>query len=108
VLRYAQSVGAKHFNTSAKLDKGITELFVDLTRSTNHISPLHLFHILYLASDLCIDYALLHIYQYEFVSLGMVEKDNRENLKATPNTKSKLIVTDDTNGPQQQGGCCGK
>jgi Ras-related protein Rab-21 len=30
--KYAQSVGAKHFNTSAKLDKGITELFIDLTR----------------------------------------------------------------------------
>ena len=30
---YAKSVGAKHFHTSAKLDKGIEELFLDLSRS---------------------------------------------------------------------------
>lgn len=30
---YANSVGAKHFNTSAKLNKGVDELFLDLTKS---------------------------------------------------------------------------
>ena len=29
---YAKSVGAKHFHTSAKLNKGIDELFLDLTK----------------------------------------------------------------------------
>ncbi|KAI0240541.1 Ras-related protein Rab-21 [Lamellibrachia satsuma] len=29
---YAKSVGAKHFHTSAKLDKGIEELFLDLSK----------------------------------------------------------------------------
>lgn len=32
--RYAASVGAKHYHTSAKLDKGIAELFLDLTKRT--------------------------------------------------------------------------
>jgi Ras-related protein Rab-21 len=31
--RYAQSVGAQHFETSAKLNKGLDEMFVALTRS---------------------------------------------------------------------------
>jgi len=29
---YAQSVGAKHFSTSAKLNKGVSELFLDLAK----------------------------------------------------------------------------
>lgn len=31
--RYAASVGAKHFHTSAKLNKGIEEMFLDLSKS---------------------------------------------------------------------------
>lgn len=31
--RYAESVGAKHFHTSAKLNKGIEEVFLDLSRA---------------------------------------------------------------------------
>lgn len=31
-LAYAQSVGAKHYNTSAKLNQGLDELFLDLSR----------------------------------------------------------------------------
>lgn len=30
--RYARSVGAKHFNTSAKLNRGIEEMFLDLSQ----------------------------------------------------------------------------
>ena len=30
--RYAKSVGATHYHTSAKLNKGVEELFVDLTK----------------------------------------------------------------------------
>jgi len=30
--RYAETVGARHFSTSAKLNKGIAELFVDLSK----------------------------------------------------------------------------
>jgi Ras-related protein Rab-21 len=30
---YADSVGAKHFNTSAKLNQGLNELFLDLAQS---------------------------------------------------------------------------
>ena len=29
---YAASVGAKHFSTSAKLNKGLEEMFLDLTK----------------------------------------------------------------------------
>lgn len=32
-LRYAESVGAKHYHTSAKQNKGIEELFLDLCKS---------------------------------------------------------------------------
>ena len=31
--RFAASVGAVHFYTSAKLNKGIEEMFLDLTKS---------------------------------------------------------------------------
>lgn len=31
--RYAESVGARHFHTSAKLNKGIEELFLDLSKA---------------------------------------------------------------------------
>lgn len=31
-LQYAQSVGAKHYDTSAKLDKGVTDMMLDLTK----------------------------------------------------------------------------
>jgi GTPase SAR1 family protein len=31
--QYAKEVGARHFSTSAKLNKGINELFIDLTTS---------------------------------------------------------------------------
>jgi len=30
--RYAESVGARHYSTSAKLNKGISELFIDLSQ----------------------------------------------------------------------------
>ena len=30
--RYAQSVGAKHYDTSAKLDKGVSDMMLDLTK----------------------------------------------------------------------------
>lgn len=32
VYRYANSVGAKHFHTSAKLNRGIEELFLELSQ----------------------------------------------------------------------------
>ena len=34
---YAQSVGAKHFQTSAKLNKGVEELFFDLTKGIRKV-----------------------------------------------------------------------
>lgn len=36
---YAKSVGAKHFLTSAKLNKGVNELFLDLTQRMLEKSP---------------------------------------------------------------------
>jgi Ras-related protein Rab-21 len=36
---YANSVGAKHFNTSAKLNKGVDELFLDLTKRMLELNP---------------------------------------------------------------------
>lgn len=33
IYRYAESVGAKHYYTSAKQNKGIGELFLDLAKS---------------------------------------------------------------------------
>lgn len=35
LFRYAASVKAKHYQTSAKLNKGIQELFLDLAKSKN-------------------------------------------------------------------------
>ena len=34
--RYAQTVGARHFHTSAKLNKGIEEMFFDLSKSKSY------------------------------------------------------------------------
>jgi len=36
---YAQSVGAKHYHTSAKLNKGVSELFLDLTKRMLDSNP---------------------------------------------------------------------
>lgn len=36
---YAKSVGAQHFLTSAKLNKGLEELFIGLTRQMMEIFP---------------------------------------------------------------------
>jgi len=36
---YAASVGAKHYNTSAKLNKGVNELFLDLTTRMLSVTP---------------------------------------------------------------------
>ena len=33
MYRYAESVGAKHYYTSAKQNKGVAELFLDLAKS---------------------------------------------------------------------------
>ncbi len=35
--KYAESVEAKHFSTSAKLNKGVNEIFLDLTKSRRYI-----------------------------------------------------------------------
>lgn len=35
--RYAESVGAKHYHTSAKQNKGIEELFLDLCKSRYYL-----------------------------------------------------------------------
>jgi len=37
--QYAESVGAKHFHTSAKLNKGVNEMFLDLTKRMLTLSP---------------------------------------------------------------------
>lgn len=38
--QYAKEVGARHFSTSAKLNKGINEMFIDLTTRSCFRSPL--------------------------------------------------------------------
>jgi len=35
LLSYAESVGARHYQSSAKLNKGIEELFLDLCKRKN-------------------------------------------------------------------------
>ena len=35
---YAASVGAKHYYTSAKQNRGVSELFLDLAKSETHIA----------------------------------------------------------------------
>jgi len=37
--KYAQTVGAKHYSTSAKLNKGVNELFLDLTKRMLDANP---------------------------------------------------------------------
>lgn len=41
LFSYAESVGAKHYHTSAKLNKGIEELFLDLCKSKD-LTSVHL------------------------------------------------------------------
>lgn len=38
LCRYAASVGAKHFQTSAKLNRGLNDLFLDLSRSERAVN----------------------------------------------------------------------
>lgn len=41
---YAASVGAKHFHTSAKLNKGIEEMFLDLSKGESQMLMSYLIH----------------------------------------------------------------
>eukprot|EP00794_Sanderia_malayensis_P012825 gene12825-14141_t len=78
---YAKSVGAKHFHTSAKMNKGIDELFLDLSRT-----------------------------MVEKQSQDDTEFGTRQQTSAQSSVslgKKKVVVVDD--GPQQKkqsGGCC--
>lgn len=45
IYRYAESVGAKHYHTSAKQNKGIEELFLDLCKSKFVLCLLTAIHI---------------------------------------------------------------
>lgn len=49
--RYAKSVGAKHYMTSAKLNQGLNELFLDLTKRTCLYSFVFAFGFPYLANN---------------------------------------------------------
>ena len=38
-VKYAESVGASHFHTSAKSNRGLDEVFLDITASRNSLPP---------------------------------------------------------------------
>lgn len=77
--QYSTSVNAKHFQTSAKLNKGISEVFLDITRRMlKAVQP----------------------------SGNQVPTDNRQQQHKKEPTRKSLIVTDDA-PDQPSGGCCG-
>eukprot|EP00019_Armaparvus_languidus_P008831 CAMPEP_0168593898 /NCGR_PEP_ID=MMETSP0420-20121227/8585_1 /TAXON_ID=498008 /ORGANISM="Pessonella sp." /LENGTH=107 /DNA_ID=CAMNT_0008630131 /DNA_START=407 /DNA_END=730 /DNA_ORIENTATION=+ len=78
--RYAASVGAKHFSTSAKLNKGINEMFLNLTR------------------------ALLKSSSKKGGSAGGGGRSGGGR-----GGRGGLVITDDFGAPAQKtgGGCCG-
>ncbi len=45
ILRYAESVGAVHYNASAKQNKGVQELFLDLSKSKCFVQSCCLLYI---------------------------------------------------------------
>lgn len=94
-FRYAASVGAKHYQTSAKQNKGIEEMFLDLTRRK---WILLVVRGLPLASHVC-------RLASPRLPKGMLSGSGSN---ASRRTERKSIVVTDAPEPQKQagGGCC--
>ena len=91
-FRYAESVSAKHFHTSAKANKGLDEVFLDLARSKPQIEDFIYVH--------CFD-DLVELW------LGMIERRGDKGVKPQAGSKQKLVLVDDAPAPApKSGGCC--
>ena len=64
---FARSVGAKHYNTSAKLNEGVTELFLDLAKSSFTKLILNIYHYYYyLLLNIIFIISYLHYFSSHF------------------------------------------
>lgn len=83
-FRYADSVGATHFHTSAKLNKGLDEVFQSLASSRLTHS------LLFFCVTVCLE---------------MLEKKGGKDKSGAGATKQKLVIVDAPE-PKKTGGCC--
>ncbi|EDO34991.1 predicted protein [Nematostella vectensis] len=74
---YAKTVGAKHFHTSAKLNKGIEEMFFELTKRM--------------------------VDQQEKATT----KTNTNSLERGTSRRKNVVIVDEQPSKQKSGGCCG-
>lgn len=95
---YADSVGASHFHTSAKSNKGLDDVFNDITQSESMYRTVT-------ANRIVLTYFLSCV----LIFLELLEKKGGRAV-ATQGSKAKLVIIDDAPGGSGSGssggGCC--
>lgn len=88
---YADSVGAKHFSTSAKLNKGIQEVFFDLSKRGCFLILKNRGNILLI---------LIHF-------LGMLQNKGQQKTTSSGGGYNEVTIgSDEPAQSPEQGGCC--
>ena len=78
IFSYAKSVGARHFHTSAKQNKGIEDLFLDLTQQMMSSAD------------------------------AANKNKNSSNANNSSNSRgNNITIVDDSKQPKKKSGCCG-
>ena len=114
-LSYAESVGAAHYNTSAKINKGLEEVFGDLSKSKLYGSAMTQIMSNYFPSFSSSFFLYIHfICTSNTTPCTMVELEmlQRRSGKASGVTtlkgKQRLVIIEDTPLAvnKKSGGCC--
>lgn len=89
IYRYAESVGATHFHTSAKINRGLDESFVDIAQR------MHL-NVMFADYTLCL------------IGIGQKkkEKSSTPGGLTSAGSSKKLVIVDEAPPSVQRGGCC--
>ncbi|PIO27799.1 hypothetical protein AB205_0166600 [Aquarana catesbeiana] len=90
---YAESVGAKHYHTSAKQNKGIEELFLDLCKMQRRR-----------ATDAASNRCCIHLGMIETAQVDERAKGNGPSQAG--GARRGVQIVDDEPQAQSAGGCC--
>ena len=86
VCSYAEQVGAKHYQTSAKLNRGIDDMFLDLCKREKKMSVVGM-------TLVCL--------------IGMLENVSESGLQQGTRGGQQVTILDDDEDSDKQGkGCC--
>ena len=106
MCRYAQSVGANHFHTSAKSNKGLDDVFADLAQSKTVILYFVISSILrFNFPSTCVK--LNRRFNFQFITKfsGILEKKGK-GVPAGSLPRQKLVIVDDTPPPKAKTKTC--